>query len=165
MKTKLIFLILLIANLSCETNKSASNAEKDKIKGEIKEVVNTIFKGCEEANFDMAMESWNDSPDLVFIYNGVSLDYQGILDGMGPLFNTMLNQEVTIIDEKYVFINKSTVIYTSNCTFLENYKDGHAILSDPMVLQFTFIKINDEWKVINGVESSVRQDINSSESQ
>ena len=71
MKTRLIFLFLLIVNFSCETNKSVSDVEKDKIKGEVKEVVNTIFKGCEEANFDMAMESWLDSPDLVFIFNGV----------------------------------------------------------------------------------------------
>ena len=162
MKTKLIFLILLIANLSCDTNKSVSNAEKDKMKGEIKEVVNTIFKGCEEANFDMAMESWLDSPDLVFIFNGVALDYKGIVDAMKPLFSTLLNQEVTIITEKYVFLDKSTVIYTTNCTFLENYKDGHATLSDPLVMQFTFMKINDKWKVINAVESSVRQDVKNS---
>jgi len=159
MKTRYFFLILLIANFSCETNKSISDAEKDRIKGEVKEVVNTIFKGCEEANFDMAMESWLDSPDLVFIFNGVTLNYKGIVDAMKPLFSTLLNQEVTIIDEKYVFIDKSTVIYTTNCKFLENYNDGYAILSDPLVMQFTFMKINDKWKVINAVESSVRQDV------
>jgi hypothetical protein len=89
MKTRLIFLFLLIANFSCETNKSVSEAEKDKIKGEVKEVVNTIFKGCEEANFDMAVESWNDSPDLVFIYNGVTLSYEGKVDAMKPLFGSV----------------------------------------------------------------------------
>ncbi len=164
MKTRFIILSILIVSISCETNKSVSDAEKDKIKGEVKEVVNMILKGCEEANFDMAMESWNDSPDLVFINNGVTLSYEGIVDAMKPLFSTLLNQEVTIIDEKYVFLDKSTVIYTTNCKFLENYKDGRANLSDPMVLQFTFMKINDKWKVINGVESSVRQDVKNIES-
>ena len=141
-----------------------TDTEKAKIKGEIKEVVNRMFNACELANFDMAMEPWLDSPDLVFIFNGTSLDYQGIEDAMRPLFNSLLNQEVKIIDEKYLFIEKTTVIYTSNCTFLENYKDGHAILSDPMIMQFTFVKIDDQWKVINAVESSVRQDIKKSES-
>ena len=162
MKTRLIFLLLLIACYSCGTNKSVSDAEKDKIKGEVKEVANAMFKGCEEANFDIAVESFLDSPDFVYIYNGVSLNYKGVADGIKPLFNALLNQEVTIIDEKYVFLDKSTVIYTTNCKFLENYKDGHAIISDPMVVQVTFKKIDNKWKAINGVESSVRQNVKNS---
>ena len=162
MKTKLIFLLLLIACYSCGTNKSVSDAEKDKIKGEVKEVANAMFKGCEEANFDIAVESFLDSPDFVYIYNGVSLNYKGVADGIKPLFNALLNQEVTIIDEKYVFLDKLTVIYTTNCKFLENYKDGHSTLSDPMVVQVTFKKIDNKWKAINGVESSVRQNVKNS---
>jgi hypothetical protein len=153
---------LLIACYSCGTNKSVSDAEKDKIKGEVKEVANAMFKGCEEANFDIAVESFLDSPDFVYIYNGVSLNYKGVADGIKPLFNALLNQEVTIIDEKYVFLDKLTVIYTTNCKFLENYKDGHSTLSDPMVVQVTFKKIDNKWKAINGVESSVRQNVKNS---
>jgi hypothetical protein len=138
---------------------SISDTEKDEIKREIKEVVNTLFKACELANFDMAMESWLDTPDLIFIFNGTSLSYQGIEDAMRPLFNSLLNQEVKILNEKFVFLDTSIVIYTANCTFLENYKDGHATLSDPMVMQFIFIKVKDQWRVINAVESSVRKDI------
>jgi hypothetical protein len=158
MKTNLIFLVLLIGCISCGTNnKPLSDAQKEKIKGEVKEVVNTIIKGCEEANFDMAMTPWLDSPDFIYVYNGVSLNYKGVVEGMKPMFSTMINQKVTIIDEKYAFLDDSTIIYTTNCKFLENYKDGHAILSDPMVWQITFRKINNKWMAINGVESSVRQ--------
>ena len=163
MKTRFILLVLLITCFSCGTNnKPVSDAQKEKIKAEVKEVVNSIFKGCEEANFDMAIAQWLDSPDLVFIYNGVTLGYKETVDAMKPLFGTLLNQEVTIVDEKYAFIDKSTVIYTTNCKFLENYKDGHAVLSDPMAMQFTFKKINNKWKVIYGVESSVRQGVKNS---
>ena len=166
MKTKIFLFFLPFVIIACGPKTANPVSEKDKeiIKGEIKEVVSTIFKGCEEANFDMAMEPWLDSPDLVFIYNGVSLSYKGVVDGMGPVFDLLSSQKVTIIDEKYVFLDKSIVVYTANCKFLENYKDGHATLSDPMVMQFTFMKINDKWKVINGVESSVRQDVKNSES-
>jgi hypothetical protein len=164
MKTRLIFLVLLIASFSCGiNNKPVSDAEKEKIMGEVKEVANAMFKGCEEANFDMAVESFLDSPDFVYIFNGVSLNYKGVVDAIKPLFSALINQKVTIIDEKYVFLDKSTVIYTTNCRFLENYKDGHAVISDPMVVQVTFKKINDKWKAINGVESSVRQDAKNSE--
>jgi hypothetical protein len=158
MKTRLIFLILLIVCFSCGTNnKPVSDAQKEKIKSEVKEVVNTLLKGIEEANFDMAMTPWLDSPDFVYIYNGVCFDYKGIMDAMKPVFSTMINQKVTIKDEKYAILDKSTVIYTSNCTFLENYKDGHAVLEDPAVIQITFRKINDKWMAICGLESSVRE--------
>jgi hypothetical protein len=163
MKTRLIFLVLLIVCISCGTNnKPVSDAKKEKIKGEVKEVANAMFKGCEEANFDMAVESFLDSPDFVYIYNGVSLNYKGVVDGIKPLFSALINQKVTITDEKYVFLDKSTVIYTTNCKFLENYKDGHAIISDPMVVQVTFKKIDNKWKAINGVESSIRQNVKNS---
>ncbi len=79
MKTGYFLLILLIANFSCETNKTVSDAEKDKIKGELKVVVDSIFKGFEEANIDMVLESWNDSPDFVFILNGRTSSYEGCL--------------------------------------------------------------------------------------
>jgi hypothetical protein len=163
MKTKLIFLVLLIVCFSCGiNNKPVSDTQKEKIKGEVKEVTNAMFKGCEEANFDMAVESFLDSPDFVYIYNGVSLNYKGVVDGIKPLFSELINQKVTLTDEKYVFLDKSTVIYTTNCKFLENYKDGHAILSDPMVVQVTYKKIDNKWKAINGVESSVRQNVKNS---
>jgi hypothetical protein len=158
MKTRIIFLFLLIVCFSCGTdNKPVSDAQKEKIKGEVKEVLNTYYKGIEEANFDMALSPCLNSPDFVFIYNGVYFDYKGIVDAMKPVFSTMINQKVTIVNEKYAFLDKSTVIYTSNCKFLENYKDGHAVLEDPAVIQITFKKINNKWMAICGLESSVRQ--------
>ena len=164
MKTKLVFLLLLIVCISCGTNnKPVSDAQKEKIKGEVKEVADAMFKGCEEANVNMAVESFLDSPDFIYIYNGLSFNYKEVVDVLNPLFGELINQEVTITDEKYVFLDKSTVIYTANCKFLENYKDGHAIVSDPMVVQVTFKKINNKWKAINGVESSARQNAKNSE--
>ncbi len=111
----------------------------------------------------MLLGIYLDSPDFVYTYNGNSFGYKEFGDAIKPLFSTLLNQKVTIIDEKYAFLNKSTVIYTTNCKFLENYKDGHAILSYPMVVQLTFQEINNKWKTINGVESSVRQDAKNEE--
>ena len=59
MKTKLILLVLLTVSFSCGTNnKPVSDAQKEKIKGEVKEVVNSFIKGIEEANADLVMESF-----------------------------------------------------------------------------------------------------------
>ena len=68
MKTKLIFLVLLIVCFSCGTgNKPLSDAQKEKIQGEVKEVANKFIKGCEELNFDMVIEPLFDSPDFIYI--------------------------------------------------------------------------------------------------
>ena len=57
-------MILLIANFSCTTtNTPFTDAVKEKIKGELKEVVNIMIKGWEELKLDMAFEPLLNSPD------------------------------------------------------------------------------------------------------
>jgi len=120
MKTKLIILVMLIACFSCGTNnKPVSNAQKEKIKGEVKEVVNTFFKSCEEVNFDKAAEPFFDSPDFVYISNGVTYSYKELM-AMKPVFDKILNQKISIVDEKYAFPDNSTVLYTVNVKSLVN---------------------------------------------
>ena len=160
MKTRLIFLVLLIVSISCGTkNKPFSDAQKEKIKGEVKEEVNTFFKGCEEVNLDMAMKPMLDSPDFAYINNGYAFSYKECMDIFRPVFNTFLNQKITILDEKYSFPDNSTVLYSNHCTCLTNYKDGHSVLQDPTVMLFIFKKIDDAWKLIYGVESHIDKSV------
>jgi hypothetical protein len=160
MKTRIIFLVMLIVCFSCGTNKKPmSDAQKEKIKGEVKEVVNTFVKGCEEANPEMVLGIYLDSPDFVSTYNGNSFGYKQGVDAMKSAFSTLLNQKLTIVDEKYAILDNSTVLYTTNCKCLMNFKDGHAILQDPWIVQLLFKKIDNKWKVISGNESGVEQSV------
>jgi len=166
MKTRFIVIVLLIACYSCGTNnKPVSDAQKEKIKGEVKEVANAMFKGCEEANFEMATEPWLDSPDFVLINNGMTLSYKEVVDAFKPLFGTLLNQKITIVDEEYTVLDKSTVLYTTNCNSLMNFKDGHSTLADPEAMQFTFKKINKKWKVIYAADSYIEKSVPSESSK
>jgi hypothetical protein len=154
MKTRLIFLILLVACFSCGTsNKPVSDAQKEKIKGEVKEIVNALYKGCEEANSDVIIEMNYNSPDYVFLLNGKTYNYKEYVDMTKTLFSTLQNQEGTINDEKYVVLDKSTVLYSANTKWLMNFKDGHSVLQKPWEMQYVFRKIDNKWKIINGVES------------
>jgi hypothetical protein len=163
MKTRLIILVMLIACFSCGTNnKPVSEAQKEKIKGEVKEVVNTFIKGCEELNFDMAVEPFFDSPDFAYIGNGKSHSYKE-LTAMKPLFDKYLNQKITIVDEKYAVLDNTTVLYTTNCTWLVNYKDGSSILEDPETFIFMFKKLDSKWRVIYWVDSWVEKIVKASE--
>jgi hypothetical protein len=95
----------------------------------------------------------HDSPD--FLHQHYAFTYKECVDVFRPVFDTFLNQKITILDEKYSFPDNSTVLYSNHCTSLTNYKDGHAVLQDPTVMLFIFKKIDDEWKVIYGVESHI----------
>jgi hypothetical protein len=158
MKTKIIFLLLLIVCFSCGTsNKPVSDAQKEKVKGEVKEVVNTFYKGCEEVNMDMVLGTCLNSPEFAYINNGYVFSYKECTDIFKPVFESMLNQKITIIDEKFTFPDNSTVFYSNHCKSLTNYKDGHAILQDPTVMLLIFKKIDNSWKIIYGVESYIQQ--------
>ena len=157
MKTRLVILVMLIFCFSCGTNnKPVSDAQKEKIKGEIKEVVNSFFKSCEDVNFDVAAEPFFDSPDFVYISNGVTYSYKELM-AMKPVFDKILNQKITIVDEKYAFPDNSTVLYTVNVKSLVNHKDGQSSLADPEVMQFIFKNIDSKWKVIYYVDSYIEQ--------
>jgi hypothetical protein len=164
MKTRLIILLLLIVSFSCGTNKTVSDTEKDKIRGKVKEIVHAIFKGAEEANFDMVVETWYDSPDFVYMCNGKTYTYKECLDEMKQFLSVLLNQKCTIVDEKYAVLDNSTVLGTINTKWLMNYKDGHSVLQDPWAVQFTFKKIDNRWRVIYHVESGVEKNVINSES-
>ena len=160
MKTKLIFLVMLIFCFSCgKNNKPLSDTQKEKIIREVKEEVSTFFKGCEEVNLDMCMKPMYDSPDFLYINNGYAFRYKECLDVFRPVFDTYLNQKITILDEKYSFPDNSTVLYSNHCKSLTNFKDGHAVLQDPTVMLFIFKKIDEKWKVIYGVESHVDKNV------
>jgi hypothetical protein len=159
MKTRLIFLVLLIVCFSCGTNnKPVSDAQKEKIKGEVKEVVNTFIKGCEELNFDMAVEPFFDSPDFALLSNGKTYNYQELM-AMRPLFEKILNQKLTIVDEKYNVLDNSNVVYTSNCRWAINFKDGHSTLEDPEAFMFMFKKIDNRWKIAYYFDSYVEKNV------
>lgn len=157
-KPGLFIFVLLFTTFSCTTSdKVLTDAETDKIKGEIKEVVDLYIKGCEEANFDMILEPFLNSPDFTYIFNGYSFGYDVAIEFSRPAIEAIQNQEFTIVDEKYVFLDNSIVIYNLNCKFKVMYKDGHSELYDPCILQFLFTKVENDWKVISFVESPLIQ--------
>ncbi len=163
MKTRLISLLLLIVCFSCGTdNKPVSDAQKEKIKGEIKEIQNTTIRALEEIDWDVVTEPVFDSPDFVYTYNGKTSNYEEFMANELD-FNTCLNQKCTIVDEKYAVLDNSTVLYTMNCTWLTNYKNGHSVLADPAVTQVLYNKIDNRWRVININESGVEQSVKNTE--
>jgi hypothetical protein len=150
-------LFLVISACGEKMDEPLSDTDKTRIRLEVKAVADRMFKGCEEANLKMTCESFLDSPDFLYLINGKALNYQELTDGLGPLFNALSTLKVKVINEKCAFLDKSTVIYTANCTILERFKDGSTSLNDPAVILFIIKKTNDRWKIIYGAESYVKK--------
>lgn len=153
MKTKLLFLFLLFVTFSCEKSTNSPTDSDDQIKSQVKEVVNKIIQGCEEVNSGMVKETSFNSPDFVYLFNGNTLTYQEFFEDLTAFYANLQNQEVTLLDEKFSIPDQSTVLYTTNCTFLQHFNNGDTILIEPMAMLFIFKKIDGNWKWIYGVES------------
>ena len=159
MKTRLIFLVLLIVCFACGTNnKPVSDPQKEKMISEVKQVINDINKALEEVNFDAASEPCLNSPDFSYTNNGITKNFEEFMEFKTD-FDKRLNQKFTLIGEKYAVLDKTTVISIENCKWLINYKDGHALLADPWIVQITFKRIDNKWRVINLNESGVEQSV------
>jgi hypothetical protein len=126
--------------------------------------VNTFIKGIEEANADIVTESFLDSPDFVDLTNGMTFTYEEVMD-MKPNFDAILNQKCTMVNEKYAFLDKLTVLYTAETKWSTNYKDGHSSITDPQAFLITFKKIDNKWRIIYLVDSNIEKNVPSNTSK
>ena len=150
---------LLMASLFCyaAANSYVPDKEKERIKTEVKEVINTLITGCEQVNLDIVCRTYYDSPDFKYIYNGNIFGYKDMVNAMQPIFNILTGQKFTIFNEYYNILDRSTVLYTASCKLIAYFKDGHTVVADPAAAQFILKKIGKEWKIICTVESTVQK--------
>jgi hypothetical protein len=84
---------------------------------------------------------------------------------MKPNFDAIISQKCTMVNEKYTFLDKSTVLYTAETKWSTNYKDGHSSITDPQAFLFTFKKIDNKWRIIYLVDSNVEKNVPSESSK
>lgn len=152
MKAKLFFMILLVMTLGCKKS-SDDTMDNEKIKTQVKEVVNTLFSGCEQVNANTVLSTIYESADFVYVFNGTTKNYQQFSTALSGVYDLMTGQEINLVSEKFAVIDENTVIYTTNLTFLQHYNDGSSNTIDPAVMMLIFRKTENTWKWVSGVES------------
>lgn len=157
MKPKFIILGLLIACFAQGANKTT--ATEDQAITETKAVVKQFIQGCEKGNFNEVLKISLNYPDYIYCYNGQSSDYVQMEKSARSLFDALVNQECTMISEKYTVLSPDLVLYTSQSKWLMNFKDGSALLQYPWTMQMLFKKVSGEWKLISGNESGTEQPV------
>jgi len=144
---------LLLLSIACnQTDKSMTDAEKEKITGEARVVVDSIIKLCENPNPEGLIELYINSPDFVALVGGVQSDYAGGCEGARYYLNNVANQKATITKEKYVVLDPTTVLYTADSKWVAVTKNDSTINMDPVGMQFILRKVDNDWKVLSWTE-------------
>lgn len=152
MKTKLFVLIVFLFCSCTNRNESLTNSDKDKILGEAKVLINTIIDACESPDPEKLKQTYLESPDFVSLVGGLYADYNQTLDKMYSFLNNVESQKITIKGEKYMILDRTTVLYTASSRCEAKMRNDSTIIMDPLGMQFLLKKIDNNWKVISWTE-------------
>lgn len=155
MKTKLTFLILLFCAACANENKPLTKAEKDKIIGETKELVSTIIQVCEKPDPEVLKSLYINSPDFVSMVGGNVVDYEQSLKGVDGYFAMVASQKSTIKNERFLVLDKTTVLYSANSRWEAKLKNDSTLVMDPTGMQFLLKKVDDKWMVLSWTEEVI----------
>ncbi len=86
---------------------------------------------------------------------GTFAEYEQSLKNVDGYFSGLKNQKSTIISEKYIVLDPSTVLYTANSKWEVKLKNDSTINMDPAGMQFLLRKIENQWKVLSWTEEVV----------
>lgn len=151
---KILFFLTLLTCFSCtDRNKSVTNADKEKIIGEAKILINTVIQTCEQSNPEKLMSTYLDSPDFISLVGGKYADYKQSLENVKLFFADVKNQKSTIFSERYIVLDKTTVLYTASSKWEVHLKNNSTIVMDPLGMQFLLKNVDGQWKILSWTET------------
>jgi len=152
MNKKLFILAIVLFGACTNANKPLNDADKDKIVGEAKVLINTIIQTCENPDPEKLKSLYLDSPDFISLVGGVYVDYEQSLKNVDGYFANVTNQKSTIKSEKYIVLDATTVLYTANSRWEAKLKNDSIVVMDPVGMQFLLRKVDNHWKVLSWTE-------------
>ena len=153
MKAKLLLLIVLLLCSWTNVNKPMTSGDKEKTIQEVKGLISTIYQSCEKPDPVKLISTFPNSPDFVSLVGGVYAEYDQSIKNVDGFFKTINYQKITIRSEKYVVLDATTVLYTSNSRCETKLKNDSTTIMDPLGLQLLLKKIDNHWKVLSWTES------------
>ena len=133
-----------------------SDSEREKIKNELQEVINTLIAGCEALDMELAFGMFSNSPDFLMMGTDGSLcDYQTYLDDNINYLMTCENFKLTTFQEEIRILDHDMAIFSWAYRAEATLKTGEQDIVENAGATFVFSKVNDEWKVVYYHESSV----------
>ena len=133
-----------------------SGSEKEKIKNELQKAINTLIAGCEALDMELAFGVFSNSPDFLMMGTDGSLcDYQTYLNNNIKYLMTCANFKLTTLQEEIRILDRDMAIFSWAYRAEATLKTGEQDIVENAGATFVFSKVNDEWKVVYYLESSV----------
>jgi len=153
MKAKLLLLIVILLCSWTNVNTPMTAGDKEKVIQEVKGLISTIYQSCEKADPVKLISTYPNSPDFISLVGGAYTDYDQTVKIVTGFFQTINYQKISIRSEKYVVLDPTTVLYTSNSRCETKLKNDSTIIMDPLGLQLLLKKIDNQWKVLSWTEA------------
>lgn len=152
MKTTLFLSILLLFVACNNANKPLTDAEKEKNISDVKKVTSRIYQAAESMDPAMMTSLFLDSPDFISLINGEFANYGQTVKKYPLLMAEYKTQKATILSEKYIIVDASTIVYTSKSKWECKLKNDSIAVYDNCGLQLVMKKSKNDWKVLNWSE-------------
>ena len=137
------------------STRAVSGSEIQKIKGEIRNAVDSLIKGCESLNIDQAFGIFRDFPDFRMIaMDGSLCDYQTYLQNNIDYLAECSSFELTTLDERIDILASDIAIFSWIYRVVATLKSGERDLIEKAGATFIFRQIEDQWKVVHYHEST-----------
>lgn len=139
--------------LLLEMNEPLTDVEKNKLIGEAKVLVSTIFQACENCDADKLIATFKNSPDFVSLINGVMDEYEQTVKKYPVIMSDFKTQKATFLKEKYVVLDASTILYTSTSKWECELQNNSFQVYEPVGVLLILKKADDNWQVLGWSEA------------
>lgn len=133
-----------------------SDAEITLIKQELKAAVDTLIRGCETLDMDLAFRVFLDAPDFRMIgMDGTLCDYRTYVDNNINYLSACSGFKLTTLNEEIKILDSDTAVFAWEYQAEAVLKTGDRDLIEKAGATFVFSKIGGEWKVVHYHESTL----------
>ena len=152
MKSK-IFVLIILAFFACNNaNKPLTEADKEKNITEAKNLTSKIYRAAENMDAVKLTSTFLDSPDFIPLINGEYGNFEQTVKKYPLLMSEFKTQKATILTEKYVVVDASTIAYISKSKWVCKLKNDSIATYDNCGVQLILKKSDNIWKVLSWTE-------------
>jgi hypothetical protein len=147
MKTRLIFLVMLIANFSCTQTTVLSEEDKKAVETEIHQYMDSLFKVFETVIPEDAFNFYLQTDEFCAATQGYLMtNPSAVLDTMKVHMATMKNQSIKPVADKIFVINKDAVVISTSKVTTITFKNDSQVTA-PFALTMLLVKREGKWKI------------------
>ena len=152
MKSK-FFVLIVMAFFACNNaNKPLTDSVKEKNISEAKKIISTIYQAAEDIDSVKMTTTFLDSPDFISLINGEYANYEQTVKKYPSLMGEFKTQKATILNEKFIVVDASTIVYTSKSKWECKLQNDSIAIYDNCGLQLVLKKSDNNWKVLSWTE-------------